>query len=326
MMSTKIASYTALCAAMLALCPSAAQAQATFVVQFADSAAVLTGEERDALIAHTQEAGRRWASFIDIDGPRSIEIEIAIDLVIPTANAASLTTAFVGVIDGRNTFEQGVAHELRTGVDPNDGAPDARITFGLAYLRNELWFDPDPAVRSAPVPANRTDALSVLLHEFGHVLAYNGWADDQGVPPPDFWSPFDRWMLPGTPTLFEGPVAVAAWGSSPDLTTNNIHHWGNAPEGSRMPPPMARPVLWRDGAPVPHPACNGLVPADVPPSRDADSLAGAGDLIEELMNGVVFFRGQRYDLSALDLGVLADVGIPLGDAPGIFADGFEAAP
>ena len=39
------------------------------------------------------------------------------------------------------------------------------------------------------------------------------------------------------------------------------------------------------------------------------------------MNGVVFYRGTRYDVSTLDIGVLVDVGLIVGDV--IFADGFE---
>lgn len=300
------------------LAPATSLAQVSVTVSFDASANVLTEPERAQLTSHSQAAGQHWGQMLGISQPRSIEVEIGI-ADISTANGASLTTAFVGVIQGRNTFEQGVAHELRTGIDPNDGLPDARFNFGLTYLRNELWFDPDPFARSAPVPQDRTDAMTVVLHEFGHAIAYNGWADGLGVPPADFWSPFDRWMQAGAPTVFQGPVSVAVWGSAPDLTTNNIMHWGNGTARHTSAPRRPPVVEWHNGAPVPPLVCGELVSMN----RQEFSLQGTPPpgLLSQLMNGVVFFRGERYDISALDLGVLEDVGLP--NASSIFDSGFE---
>jgi len=306
--------------------PATAAAQVTFPVSFAASAAALDGAQRAAITQHVQAAGARWIRELSISGPRSIEIEIALDPGIATANGGSLTTGFVGRIGARDLFEQGVAFELRTGNDPNGAAADARFTFGTSYLANELWFDPAPAVRTAAVPLDRTDAFSVILHEFGHAIAYNGFASlATGVPPPTFFSPFDRWMIPGSPVLFDGPVSVAVWGSRPDLTLNNLFHWGNGASGKALQPPaQPQAVQWEDGRPVPTDGCPGILSVDAPPSADAgDAKGGTPSLIDQLMNGVVFFRGRRYDIGALDLALLEDVGLPLGDRR-IFRNGFEA--
>lgn len=299
-------------------------AQVGFPVSFDASADVLTVDEKAKITTHVQEAGRRWVAAIGTTGTRSIEVEVRIDNV-PTANGASLTTGFVAVVDGRDLFEQGVAYELRTGTDPNGSTPDAAITFGLDYLRNELWFDPDPVVRLEPVPANRTDAFSVVLHEFGHVIAYNGWADlVTGEPPATYWSPFDRWMQPGAPTLFTGPAAVTSWGTPPDLTTGNNKHWGNATGLFGFPsiaPLMLPAVEWINGAPTPLPACGVLVSVDAPPSADAPSSRAGVSLIDQLMNGVVFYRGTRYDITPLDRATLVDTGVIPDE---VFASGFES--
>jgi len=294
--------------------PSLAVAQVTFDVTFDVSADVLTTTEKDNVAAHLREAGRRWIAVIPVGGARSIEVRVFVDN-IPTANGASATTGFIGVVDGRDTYEQGVAHELRTGVDPNGADADANITFGLDYLRNELWFDPDPVSRTATVPTNRTDAMSVALHEMGHVLAYNGWADlATGQPPADYWSVFDSWMIPGTPTLFAGPAADAAWGVLPDLTIGNIMHWGNMM--GRADSSVACRAQPSQGTLAPTPRV-----CDAPRSENRDRNAPAGaSLIDQLMNGVVFYRGYRYDISALDLGVLEDVGLR---SAYLFANGFE---
>lgn len=316
---------TSRCVTLLALlAPGSLLAQASFPVSFAASAGALSAQQRAEITLHVQTAGQRWARELRLDGARSIEIEIALDPAISTANGASLTSAFIGTQNGINVFEQGVAAELRTGSDPNGAQPDARFTFGTSYLANELWFDPNPAARTAPVPVNRTDAFSVILHEFGHAIAYNGFADGNGTPNPGFFSAFDRWFISGTPPLFDGPVAVQVWGSRPDLTQNNVFHWGNGPA---FPSKQIgwQPVLFQNGVPQPGIACGGIVSIDAPPSADSRNDKGSGpSLIDQLMNGVVFFRGSRYDVGALDLAVLSDVGLSLAPAPtGFFADGFE---
>lgn len=297
---------------LLALAASAAGAmgQVEFPVSFDESLGALSALERAALESHFVEAGRAWSRLLDISGPRSIEILIRVDNGAPRFTGRSETSAFVGVIEGRNTFEQGMAYELRTGVDPNGAIADVIITVNLGYLRNELWLDPDPGYRTAPVPGTRTDAMSVALHEIGHAIAYNGWADGWGFPPAGYWSPWDRWMAPGVPgvsaALFTGPESVASWGGAPDLTIGNITHWGNG-----LPAPdtgMARDggVTWRNGVPLPACACHGPASADAPAWGDR-----GGTLLDELMNGVVFYRGRRYELSALDAAVLEDVGLTL---------------
>ena len=296
-------------------------AQVTFPISFDASAAALTEPERTQLALHFQEAGRRWAQVLQVSGARSIEIEVRVDNAAPRFTCGSATSAFVEMIGGRNTFEQGSAHEMRTGEDSNGPAPDVRVSVNTGYLRDEIWFDPDPVARSASVPNNRTDGLSVALHELGHALAFNGWANGQGNAPATYWSTFDRWMLAGAPTLFDGPEVLQAWGSRPELTTDNIHHWANGP--APPPPVRAKRVLWRDGVPVPMLTCEGLPSADAPASRDGlfkGSLPP--DLVYQLMNGVVFYRGVRYDIAALEIAALADAGLPTKEPP-LFANGFE---
>lgn len=309
---------SALAAVLLAGACVPATAQVVTSVSFDASASALTAPERAAVASHLQEAVRRWAAVLAIGGPRSIELRVAL-ADIPTADGASATTCPVGRVGARDTYEQGVACELRSGTDPNGGEPDALIRFGLAYLRGELWFDPQPAVRGAPVPSDRTDAMSVALHEIGHAIAYSGWSDlVSGESPATYWSTFDRWTVPGSPSVFAGARATAAWHGAPDLTTGNNKHWGNA---SGLALPAARfavpaPVVWRDGVPLPQ-ATPSPPSIDAPP---ATAAATAASLTDELMNGVVFYRGRRYDISPLDLAVLGDAGLAVDR---IHADGFE---
>jgi hypothetical protein len=305
----------------LAAAPAAASAQVAFPVAFDQGAMLLSAEERLQLATHVREAGRRWTSLLVLDGPRSIEVQVVLSDAVPRATGHSVVSTFVGVEAGRDTYEQGVAHELRTGADQNGVQPDIRITLNPDYLRQELWFDPDPQQRSAPVPKQRTDALSVMLHEFGHALAYNGWAGGAGMAPGGFWSTFDRWMLAGDPVLFDGPAVLQQLGSRPELTRDNVHHWDNA----GLPGKQARipaPPPWAHGAPQPQPACAGMASVAAPPSDNWRKGDLSGGLRSELMNGVVFYRGTRYAISPLDRAALIDAGLPVDRAP-IFAGGFE---
>ncbi|PZQ12015.1 MAG: hypothetical protein DI564_13685 [Rhodanobacter denitrificans] len=304
-------------AGALAFAAASADAQPTIEVGFDASASMLTDRERADISAHLVAAGRVWTAALGIARPVTIDVRVGI-AAIATANGASAATAAVGVVAGRDTYEQGAVYELRTSIDVNGAQTDAVVNIGLAYLRDELWFDPDPLMRVAPVPADRTDAMSVFLHEWGHVLAYNGWSDPtSGEPPAGYWSTFDRWMLPGAPTLFAAPASSSSWGSAPDLTTGNNKHWGNA-DTTAVAPRAARPVQWRDGAPVPWMVCELPLSRDAPPSGDATPRGGG--LLDQLMNGVVFYRGTRYGLSALDRALLLDVGL-LEER--VFASGFD---
>lgn len=314
-MKTRRASVRLLCAA-LALLSAPLHAQLGLSVTFDASADQLTQNERDVLVAHLHESGAYWYRALGVTASRDIRLRVVIGN-IPTANAGSATAVDIGTISGRTTYQQGIGAELRSGIDPNGADVDGTVTIGLNYLRNTLWFDPNPLLRTAPIPANRVDAFSVLTHEWGHMIAYNGWANGAGIPPATYWSTWDRWMQPGTPTVIVGPQSVLTWGMPPDITTNNIAHWGNPAFAARHPTPPARAVIWNNGAPVPWATCE--FPAAISPP--ATPFDGAGSsLVDELMNGVVYYYERRYYISALDIAVLADVGLLVD---GIFEDGFQ---
>jgi len=220
--------------------------------------------------AAIQSAGRSWDSYIkgfNVD----LDVVVNFNSSIPRATGGSVTSSFVRNNGTYNIFDQGAAAEIKTGVDPNGTAPDIEIEFNPDYLINELWFDSDPLLRTAPVPSNRTDAVSVLMHELGHAFAFNGWMNDTtGTMPGDYQSPFDEKVsfLNGN-FFFTGSQATAIYGSPVPVTYGNPWHLGNS---------------------SPRPG---------------------SDLIPDLMNGVVFNRGTRYGISPLDVAILADTGLPV---------------
>ena len=222
-------------------------------------------------------AGQTWSQHFagDFSG---VDLTVSINFAaLATSSGRSLSSAFVGTSgSGLTLWEQGAAHELRTGFDVNGALPDIEFNIGaIGYLQSELWFDPDPLLRTAAVPVDRTDAMSVLLHEWGHALGFNGWMDGHtGALPGSFASTFDASIGAqtgpgGVALVFQGPLAMGLYGAAVPLTFGNYAHLGNS------------------------------------------SGQGGADLIPDLMNGEVFYRGTRYEVSALDLAMLADVGLPV---------------
>ncbi len=255
-----------------------ASASVTFSVLFDASAAGLSPALRSDVEANLLGAGALWSQ--QLSATAALDVRVLINNGIPRATGRSTDSSFVRNNGLFNVFEQGAGAEVRTGLDPNGSTHDIEITLSTNYLLNELWLDPQPFSRSAQVPANRTDAVSVFLHELGHALAFNGWNNGfDDYFPGDYQSTFDEWLVfDGEVLTFTGPSASQVYGRPLPTTRGNPSHLGNV-------------------APLP-----------------------GDDLIPDMMNGVVYQRGYRYDISAIDLAVLADVGLPVVGPPVLVGD------
>jgi hypothetical protein len=245
-----------------------AKANVTYSVTFDDPGGGFSSFY-DGIVSHTIAAGDDWSRHMT--GSAGLEVLVQFNPVVPTALGASLGSRTVGSAGPISIVEQGATSELRTGIDPNGTTPDVILIFGSSFLTNDLWFDPDPFERTALVPIGGVDAMSIFLHEFGHVFAFNGARDQAtGELPGPIESTFDvHTTFEKGNFFFTGPRAVELYGGPVPLTFGNYKHLGNEP-------PRA-----------------------------------GSDLIPDLMNGVSFVRGTRYDISNLDLAIFADVGVPM---------------
>jgi hypothetical protein len=187
-----------------------------------------------------------------------------------TANAGSLFATALYNAGPLSVFRQGSVDTVLNGVHNPSGPYDAAIHIGTSYLTNELWFEPDPANKNS-IPIDKTDAESIFLHEFGHIFAFNGNRDQStGALSTNTESQFDSLLsIINNDPYFMGPNAESVYGGPVPLTVGNIYHVGNASG------PGAELVTY---------------PAD-------------------LMNGVVFYTGTRYTISALDAAIAADLGL-----------------
>jgi hypothetical protein len=221
-----------------------------------------------AITAALQAAGAEWNKHLVGSGNLEVEISMA---NIPTMDGTSVSNGFVRNNGTRDIYEQGAAYEIRTGIDPNGADPDIRIRIGTAYLTNEVWFDPNPQTRNAPIPANKIDAISVFTHELGHAFVFNGWMNGTtGQLPPTYMSTMDEHSsFDGNNLFFNGTGAAGRDGGPVPLTYGNYGHIGNN---------------------APRPGSN---------------------LLLDLMNGVVYYYQTRYFISPLDSEITRDCGIAI---------------
>jgi hypothetical protein len=249
-----------------------ARGQVEFKLTLQDLPAEFKPVERQ-IEANILAAARMWAEPVDAK-PCTIDILFRTD---PAANRGSGRSFTTAPLDDekhgdKRVMEQSWAAEMRTGRDPNGDKSDVELVLEPGYMRT-LWWDPRPDLRTARIPANKLDAMTVLLHELGHAIAFNGWIDPRtGGNDRDVASTYDRWVTyDGADFFFNGPAAKKLWGGPVPLarTNNNYHHVCDKPRG-----PQAT-------------------------------------LKDDLMNGVTFGNGRRYQIGPMDLAILADCGIPL---------------
>ena len=215
-------------------------------------------------------AAEMWGEVV-VAKPCSIEIVLRI---MPWP-ARGFGHSMVGVplrekVDGKALVEEGMAHELRTGIDPNGSGPDVELGFDPEYLKT-MWWDPKPQSRKRPVPTHLLDAVSVIAHELGHAIAFNGRLDPKtGQPTRGEISPYDRRVrFDGVNFFWTGPAAMKVFRKEVPLskTQTNYHHFGE-------------------------------------PGPKLDRR-----LKDDLMNGIFMEHGKRYSVSALDVAILADCGL-----------------
>lgn len=192
-------------------------------IRFDDQVGI-TDVERAKLTQAITLGLSRWSDVLAGSATANIIVEIMTSTASGRAQGgpAQVTTAarFAdGVILGEGTMSA----ELRSGGNPNAAGDDLRLQVSIDYLRNELWFDPTPETAD-DIPNNRTDALSVIIHELGHGLVFSGYGEAlDGL----FRSPYDLRVVKerGAP-YFSGPNVLALVGHEIPLTPGNYTHYG----------------------------------------------------------------------------------------------------
>ncbi len=224
----------------------------------------------NAVQALVQAAIDAWSAVLS--GNSTSRVTITFAEIVPSGRVQGGNEASVpiGTFEGSNVFEPGTAYELRTGLEHTHSGADIHITIAREYLLNGLYLD-TTLETAGDIPNDRVDAYSVFLHEIGHAIGFIGYYNEEN----DSFSynantPYDtRLMLRGSEVFFDGPNVREIYGDAVPLTNDNYTHYGNT---------RAYP-------------------------------GGSSDLLTGMMNGMVYYSGYRYSISALDLAIMADNGV-----------------
>ena len=242
-----------------------------FDITLVDTGGFLPTATANLLIANTEAALLEWGRFLD--GLGSIEVEVRIeDTVVGRFGGASGGSVIIGSDGTTDILEATTGHELRTGFDANGTDPDALIVVDPDFLASAIWLDPTPFDRSDSPPVDLTDGVGTLMHEFAHALGINGFIDTATFQPmPGFQTNYDQLVtVSGGQPFFIGATTVEAYGGPLPLTALS---------------PTQNVYHFGD-------------------------QAGAGpELTNSIFNGTVFFTGERYEIDALTLMVLGDLGL-----------------
>ena len=126
------------------------------------------------------------------------------------------------------------------------------------------------------MPTDKTDAVSVFMHEFGHALGMTGFGEADGTLNRVRLRLRQPHHLPRRQSVFNGPTTVEVFGRPLPLSNplqgdvNNYAHYG-------------------------HETSDGLD--------------------DNLMEGNTFYmRGFRYNIEQVDLAIMKDMGLNVGDA------------
>ena len=185
----------------------------------------ITDAEKATLTTFISLAMSKWSAVLGGSAEAGILVQIMDKTISGRAQGgtASVTTS-ARFADGLLLGEGTLNAELRSGTNPNGSGNDLLMQFSVDYLRNELWFDPTPDTAS-DIPKDKTDALSVIIHELGHGLGFIGYGEALSG---TTRSPYDLRVVKdssGAP-YFTGPNAKAVLGRDVPLTTGNYAHYG----------------------------------------------------------------------------------------------------
>ncbi|HXT81887.1 MAG TPA: Hint domain-containing protein, partial [Acetobacteraceae bacterium] len=251
-------------------------------------------------------AAANWGQYITSDLPLRVSL-----ILSDSASGAELAQGGPynviptgGTLDGRRVYEPDGMDAMTTGSYYPTLPFDIVVTLDANTTNlSNFYINPNPTVRTANVTltgANRLkyDLESVFIHEIGHGLGIAGLMQQTGSFSGGSETMYDHYVQTVTTNgtvssaNFVGPNAKAAYGA--ELGTN-----------ISTPVPL---TFLDNGENLYHLA-----------NKTTDFLDS------DVMNGVGLSVGTAYAVSAVDLGIMADIGVPVTSGLVCYAQGTRIA-
>lgn len=239
-----------------------------FNISYADASNFL--KDKSTFSASLQSVAAYMGQFIEGSGTLDVTVNVA------ETGTGRFSGGGAVYLDhsagGLNYVIATAAKELAGGSNANAGQAD--LTIGVdpsSDYFSALSFDGQSYLAERTVPANKTDGQTVLLHEIMHGLGINTYRD------------YSTGAYNGsTRTLFDGYTVQSGNRYLLDMPTFAEY---------------------------------GLAPLELTSTSATQNYAHLGNLastqsgyLDDIMNGIYFYTGQRYYMSQIDLMMLRDLG------------------
>lgn len=207
-----------------------------------------------------------------INGSGTLNLVVVVEQTSTGRFGGNGEFTYAGQGDGVKYFVSTAARDLSTGGNVNPNGRDIWVSIDPSgnYFKQLSW-DTNPYLAPRTVPAGMTDGQTVLLHEIMHGLGINMYRDyASGTYRDDGRTMLDKYtVIQDGRAYFNGP-SLAEHGIAPVLITNDStsQNWAH----------LSR--------------------------KDTLDMG----YVDDIMNGLAFYTGQRYYMSQLDLVMLKDLG------------------
>jgi hypothetical protein len=237
-----------------------------------------------------ESAATQLGSYLVVSSPVTVTYQVNGEFSPLSATLAEAGSSFAS--PGPGFLDTVVQNKIRTGTDANGSAPDGDISVNFGQ----------PWSLGSPVAGNQYDLESIAMHELLHTLGFLSYVQQAGSNTGQTWTVYDSFLVNSAGNRIIGPDYLWNAAYNPNLTGANRGVYFSGPNAVA--------------------ANNGLVPLYTPnPWVSGSSLSHLSDYVftgseDTLMTAVVSRGPAPRALSAVELGILRDLGYTVAPGPG----------
>lgn len=268
---------------LLALLPLTCQASILFDFQYGTGSGYWTADRKSAL----NSAANTLAGYLNAASP----VTLTFNVTGYSTNDGTLASAGSGISTASGFNKTTVQRKIQTGFDQNGATADGTINWNFYHN-----WDTDDSIS-----AGYYDFKAVAMHELLHAFGFMSLVDSAGNNTQTYWAVFDDFIVDSGGNA---PInnTTYLWNTSynTNLTGGNggLYFGGaNAVAAFGGLVPLYTPSTWASGSSVAH--------------LDTTYFTGAN---KKVMNHAVASGPAVRTLSAIELGILEDIGYSLATA------------